>query len=288
MRSIRSMLPVLVAAAVIHTGCTSTVYRSADVLADSEDRAIAKLGDDIDSQSIRLLNKKVGVFYFTTLDWTASAPGNRISGKLSDYLEKTGKLRIVPRSELDRMIKREVTEQSGMYEVEFLKKKAGTISLDYVIYGTVDNAGDAVDIMVRMVDVKTGRWLLVTGVRMPVAGEFTGKVNPDLLLLNRKSPQKVIAMNKTYHTLAWLKTRQPLVFLLVVLKDEEVKSLVNGPTLLGSKLKVRKERYRRDRPDVIEKIGVLKDGLALINRYAPQRASDIARWKKNLLNTAGR
>jgi hypothetical protein len=136
--------------------------------------------------------------------------------------------------------------------------------------------------------VKTGKRLLMTGVRMPSTGEFTSKASPDLLLLNRKSPDKVIALNMTYYMLAWMKARQPLVFLLVVLKDDELKTLLNGTTVLGAKLSVRKDRYKRERPEIMQKIGALKDGLALINRYSQQRSSDITRWKKDLLAQAGK
>lgn len=286
MKTLRIMLPLLVVAAIVHTGCATTVYRPVDVFAESEDRAIARLGDDINTLGIRLLNKKAGVFNFTLLDWTASAAGKRISGRLHEYLEKKGKFRMVPRTELERILKNAAIEQAGMYDVGLLKKRSGAGPVDVVIYGTVENAGDAMEIMVRVVDVKTGGTLLVTGVRMPPTGEIATKANPDMLLLNRKSPEKIIAMNKTYYTLAWMKTRQPLVFLLVVLKDEEVKSLVAGSTLLGNKLKVRRERYKRERPEIMEHISALKGGLELIDRYARQRSSDISRWKKELLDTS--
>lgn len=286
MKSMRSMLPMLVVAAVIYPGCASTVSRSPDLLAESEDKALTMLGDDINAHHVRLLNQKVGVFNFTSMDWTTSAAGKRISARLYDYLKKTGKLRMVPRTELERMMKKEAIEQAGMYDTDVLQKRDGMVPVDAVVFGTIENAGDAYEIVVRVMDVKTGRRLLLTGVRMPPTGEITSKASPDLLLLNRKSPGKVIAINRTYYMLAWMKARQPLVFLLVVLKDSEVESLETGGTVLGAKLKVRKDRYQRERPEVIEKIGILKDGLALINRYAPRRSSDIARWKKELLDYA--
>lgn len=288
MKSIRMLLPILVVSVVILAGCATMVTHPAGVLVDSEEKAVAMLGDDINTLYIKLLNKKVGVFYFTTLDWTATAAGKRISDSLDKYLVKKGMLKMVARTELDRVFRNEVAEQAGMYEAEVLHERSGALPVDAVIYGTVDNAGDGVEIMIRVVDVKTGKRLLMTGVRMPPTGEITSKTSPDLLLLNRKSPDKVIAMNMTYYLLAWMKTRQPLVFLLVVLKDDEIKSLLNGTTVLGSKLGVRKDRYKRERPEIIQKIGTLKDGLALINRYSQQRSSDIIRWKKDLLIQAGK
>ena len=181
------------------------------------------LGDDINAHHVRLLNQKVGVFNFTSMDWTSSAAGKRISARLYDYLKKTGKLRMVPRTELERMMKKEAIEQAGMYDTDVLQKRDGMVPVDAVVFGTIENAGDAYEIMVRVMDVKTGRRLLLTGVRMPPTGEITSKASPDMLLLNRKSPGKVIAINRAYYMLAWMKARQPLVFLLVVLKDSEVR-----------------------------------------------------------------
>jgi hypothetical protein len=288
MKSIRSLLPILAVVAVIHAGCVTMVSRPADVLVESEEKAVAMLGDDINTLYLQLLNKKVGVFYFTTMDWSATAAGKRISDSLDNYLVKKGKLSMVSRTELERIFRNEVAEQAGMYDMEGLQERGGALPIDAVIYGTVDNAGDAMEINVRVVDVKTGKRLLQSGVRMPSSGEITAKANPDMLLLNRKSPDKIIAMNKTYYMLSWMKARQPLVFLLVALKDSEVKSLVGGSTVLGAKLKVRMERYKRERPEIMQQIDALKDGLALINRHEPHRFSDINRWKKELLDNKNR
>jgi len=152
----------------------------------------------------------------------------------------------------------------------------------------VDNAGTAAEITARVVEVRTGKTLLLTGVRMPPTGEIATKPNPDMLALNRKSPEKVIAMNQAYYMLSWMKDRQPLVFLLVVLGDKELRSLESGKTVLGEKLRVREDRYKRERPEIMQKIASLKDGLALIKRYTPLRLEEITRWKKEFLAKAGR
>jgi hypothetical protein len=288
MKPLRSLLHVLAVAAVMLAGCSTVISRPASFVAGSEEKAVAILGDDINALSVQLLNKKVGVFYFTAMDWTASAVGKRVSGRLDEYLGKARKLNIVSRPELERLFKKEAAEQAGMYDPEALQQRGGMLPLEAVVYGTVDNAGDAYEITARVLEVRTGKTLLLTNVRMPATGEISTKLNPDMLALNRKSPEKVIAMNKAYYVLSWMKDRQPLVFLLVVLDDRELRSLESGTTVLGRKLKVREDRYRRERPEIMQKIESLKDGLALVNRYEPQRFAEITRWKKEFLSKAGR
>jgi hypothetical protein len=288
MKPIRSLLPLLAAAGVMLAGCSTVISRPTSFVAESEEKAIAILGDDINTLSVQMLNKKVGVFYFTSVDWTASAVGKRVSGRLDDYLVKKKKLNMVSRPELERLFKKEAAEQAGMYDPEALQRQSGSLPLEAVVYGTVDNAGSSYEITVRVLEVRTGKTILLTGVRMPSTAEITTKPNPDMLALNRKSPDKVIAINKAYYVLSWMKERQPLVFLLVVLGDKELRSLEAGTTVLGEKLKVREARYKRERPEIMQKIAALKEGLALVGRYEPQRFAEITRWKKNFLSSAGR
>ena len=288
MKPSRSMLPVLALAVAILAGCSTVIVRPADFVAESEDKAIAMLGDDINSLSVQLLNKKVALFHFTTLDWKTIAAGKRISDRLGDYLAKKGKLVMLSRAEMERLFRNEVAEREGMYDPEALHQHGGTLPVDAIIYGTVDNAGAAMELMVRVMDVKTGKRLLLTGVRMPSTGEIAEKTSEDMLILNRKSPDRVIELNKTYYMLKWMMAKQPLVFMLVVLSDKELRSLESGKTVLGEKLRVREDRYKRERPEIMQKIASLKDGFSLIRRYAPQRLEEITRLKKEFLAKAGR
>jgi len=266
------------------TGCTTTVIRPADVIVNSEDAAIAKLGDDVHSLLFLLLNKKIGILYFTTLDWQIIDVGKRLSGKLADYLTRKGGLAMVPRAELDAIMKTQAIEQTSIFDIEAIQKGGKAPTIDVVITGTVAQADGRIEIQLKVFDVATGRLMLLSGVRMPAAGEFTAQENPEIILLNRKSPEKIAAMNKTYFLLQWMKANQPLVFLLAAVNDNEMKSLRATNAVLSGKLAKRKERYQHERPDVMRKIGNLQDGLSLMDRYEPQRFREIIRWKKELLD----
>ena len=264
--------------------CMTTVVRPADVVVAGEDAAIVKLADDINTVRILLYNKKIGVFYFTTLDWEIIDAGKRISGKLSDYLARKVALPVIPQARLYAIMKTEAIEQASIFDVEAIQKREKELKVDVIITGTISHSKDGIQIELKTVDVATGRMMLLSGVRMPATGEYTFKENPDLVQLNRKSPGKIAAMNKTYFLLQWMKANQPLVFLLSVLKDSELKSLRTTNPVLSGKLAVRNERYEQQRPEIIKKIKGLRDALSLMERYEIRRFGEIMKWKKELLD----
>lgn len=284
MKSASVIFSLCVTLVMAPAGCITTVIKPADVVVGSEDAAIAKLGDDVRSVSIILHNKRIGIFYFTTLDWQTIDAGKRISNKLADYLTRKGGLMIIPRTELDAIIKTQAIEQASIFDVEAMRKRGKALTLDVFIIGTVAQAGGTVEIELKAVDVAAGRLMLLSGVRMPATGEFTSDDNPEIVQLNKKSPEKIAVMNKTYFVLKWMKANQPLVFLLAVVKDSEMKSLRVTNAVLSGKLAIRKERYQQERPDVMKKIKRLQYGLSLMDRYEPQRFTEIMKLRKELLD----
>jgi hypothetical protein len=265
------------------TGCITTVVRPANGVIGTEDAAVAKLGDDIYSLRLFLRDKKIGIVYFTTLDWQILDAGRRISGKLADYLARKGGLVIIPRTELDAKMKTQAIEKATMFDVEAIQKSRKSLPADVMVYGIVMQDMGTVRIELKVVDIATGRIILLSGVRMPSSGEFSSLEKPEMLELYKKSPDKITDINKTFFLLQWMKINQPLVFLLVVIENSEMKTVHVTNKVLYGKLEKRKERYQHERPDVIKKITALRDGLSLIKRYDQQRFGEIIRLKKELL-----
>ncbi len=265
-------------------GCITTTVKPVDVFVKSEDAAVAKLGDDIDSQYIALYNKKIGVFYFTTLNWDVTPAGKRISNELADFLSKKGRLKIIPRREFDRIMRTQAVEKASIFDIDSIQKLREELPVDIIITGTIIPSAGMVEIDLNVVDVESERIRLTTGVRMPITSEFVHRENADLYQLYKKSPEKVEDMNRCYYVLKWMKTNQPLVFLLVTFTGNEWKSVKKTNAVLNEKLNVRKQRYDQERPDVIKKIKHLKSGLKLIYKYEPRRTKDIRRWKRDLLD----
>ncbi len=278
---------VIVAASIILvislTSCITTVVRPANGVVGSEDTAIAKLGDDILFIKMLLANKKIGVLNFTTLDWQILDAGKRISNRLTDYLARKQGLAVVPRAVLDAKMKTQAVEQASLYDVETMQKSRKSLPVDVFVIGTVMQDMGTVKIDLKVVDVATGRLMLLSSVRMPASGEFNSQDKPEMIELYKKSPDKITDINKSYYLLRWMKEKQPLVFLLVTLNTSEMKALAATNTVLTGKLDRRKGRYQKERPDVIKKIMALQHGLSLMERYDQQRFIEIMKLKRELL-----
>ncbi|MBN2161196.1 MAG: hypothetical protein JW807_17545 [Spirochaetes bacterium] len=280
-RNARILLALALAATI--PGCVTTVYRAADITVKNEQEAVRKLCDDIYFLRLNLQDKRIGVFYFSSLNWEVPPAGKRISQKLANYLAAKGDLSMIPRAELDRIMKIQAIEKASIFDVEAIQRKGKVLPVDVIIMGSIGPAESTVPISIKMVDVRSGRLMLVSGVRMPATAEFASKEDEALLALYKKSPRKIVDMNKTYYSLSWMKSRQPLVFLLAVLSDNEVKTLKTTNKILSSKLAIRRNRYKEDRPDVIKKIKALEEGVDMMSRYEPKRFDEIMKWKKELL-----
>ncbi len=279
---------VLVALSIIlvmaFSGCATTVNKPAGNVVGTEDAAVAKLGDDI--LSLRLMqfkDKRIGIFYFTTLDWQILDPGKRISNKLTGYLTRKGGIKIVPLAEVQEKMKIQAIELARIYDVDAKGVSGNTRLPDVIVSGIMIQDMGTVTIDMKAMDLATGRVILLSGVRIPATGEFSTLDKPELTALYKKSPEKITQINKSFYMLKWMKDNQPLVFMLVTVKNKEMKELRKNKTVLYGKMEKRKSRYERERPDVMKKITALVDGLSLMERYDQPRFGEVMQWKKALL-----
>ncbi|HOT45732.1 MAG TPA: hypothetical protein PLM53_14920 [Spirochaetota bacterium] len=283
MKSGKVLVSLSIMLAMALAGCVTTVYRPAVGVIGTEDAAVEKLGDDIRSIRLVLKDKKIGIFYFTTLDWQIIDAGKRISGKLIDYLTSKRELTIIPRIEADAKMKTQAIEQARIFDIDAMRITRRELPVDVIVIGTLMQDMGTVRIELKAIDVATGRLMLVSGVRMPASGEFSAQEKPELTALYKKSPEKIMVINRTYFLLQWMKEKQPLVFLLAVVGDSEMKALRSSNAVLTEKLDRRRGRYQQERPDVMKKIISLQEGLSLMERYDQQRFGEIMKLKKELL-----
>ncbi len=283
MKSGRVLVSLSIMLSMALAGCVTTVYRPAVGVTGTEEAAVEKLGDDIRSIKLILKDKKIGIFYFTTLDWQIIDAGKRISGRLINYLASKGDLAIVPRAEADAKMKTQAIEQARIFDIDSMRITRRELPVDVIVIGTLVQDMGTVRVELKVIDVATGRLMLVSGARMPASGEFSAQEKPELTALYKKSPEKIMVINRSYFLLQWMKEKQPLVFLLAVLSDSEMKALRTANAVLAGKLDIRNGRYERERPDVINKINSLKYGMSLMERYDQQRFGEIMKLKKELL-----
>jgi len=277
------ILALLITLAIWPAACITPLVMPANTVLPDEKAAIKKIGDDIYFLRHQMQNKRIGIYHFTSIHWEITPAGKRISASLADYLRRKGGLSLVPRAELDSIMEEHAIEKASIYDLDTLQKKGRVLPIDIIVIGTIGPADGTVQIAVKVVNVSSGRLMLATGARVPATGELASREDPGIMALNKKSPEKIVAMNQAYYTLKWMKSRRALVFLMAVLTDDEMKSIKTAKPVLSEKLAVRSRRYQDDRPDVMKKISALKNGYKLITRYKPRRAEEISTWKKELL-----
>ena len=283
--NIRGMIVSLCAVIIMSNGyCVSGNIRPIDHIVTTEDQAIEELGNDIYNKFAATKKYTIGIINFTTLDWKTTEVGKRLSNKLSNYLTTTKRnLAIAERTGLDRIMKALAIEQAGSYSDEKAKRVETKVPVDVIIMGTVSRIGNAMRIEISALNVRTGHMSPSYGARVISPKDFTYKENPEILSIHEKSPEKLNAMNKSYVMLYWMGSHQPLLFMIVVLNKKEIKSINETNAILYGKLKIRRDRIERERPDIVRKLDNLRTGLQLINKYDSQRYSEIMGWKDTLL-----
>jgi hypothetical protein len=264
--------------------CASGTIRP-DHIVTTEDQAVERLGDDMYGRFAEKKNCRIGIMNFTTLDWKPTDTGTLLAGKLFNYLTVKKKMNIAGPVGLDRIMKALAIEQAGAYEAEKAKKIQTKVPVDAVILGTVSRVGNAMRIELSVLNVKTGHMSPLYGARVTSPKVFINKDNSEIFSIHEKSPEKLREMNKSYIILYWMETYQPFLFLLSVLNKDEMKNLKTSNAVLHDKLTVRKKRLERQRPDIINKLENLRDGLRLMEKYDSQRHGEIMGWKNALIKT---
>jgi hypothetical protein len=262
--------------------CASGSIRP-DHIVPTEDQAIEQLGNDLHNRFAANKNLKIGIINFTTLGWKPTNTGARLAEKLSNYLAAKKKMNIAERTGLDRIMAALAIEQAGSYSAEKAKKIETKVPVDAVIMGTVSRIGNEMRIELSALDVKTGHMSHSYGARVLSPMDYAYKDTPEIISIHEKSPEKLREMNKSYILLYWMETHQPLLFLIAVLDDKEMKGIKETNAVLHGKLKVRKERLDRDRPDIIGKFENLRAGIKLMGKYDSQRYAEIMGWKDTLI-----
>lgn len=279
----RGMIVSLCAVIILSSSyCASGIIRP-DHIVTTEDQAIEKLGDDMYNRFADKKNYRIGIMNFTTLDWKPTNTGTRLAEKLSNYLAVKKKMNIADRAGLDRIMAALAIEQAGSYNTDKAKKIDTKVPVDALILGTISRIGNQMRIELTAMSVKSGHMSHSYGARVMSPKDFKYRDNTEILSIHEKSPQKLQEMNKSYIMLYWMKTHQPLLFFLSVLNKEEIKCLKTTNAVLHTKLTIRKDRLDRQRPDIINKLDSLRDGVRLMEKYDSKRHGEIMGWKNTLL-----
>ena len=100
-------------------------------------------------------NASFAVIPFST-DYKNTLVENYITDALTESLFNTGSVKIFERENLDKILKEQEFQASGLVNEETAKSIGMLAGVDFVCYGTLKDIGDAFTVNARVIDVETG------------------------------------------------------------------------------------------------------------------------------------
>ena len=149
------LLPVLIL--ILSTiFCGQTAQKKSGTNELTEDGAVQKIANQMFNKSTLLSNKKLSVFNFTNLEGKETAEGKRIANKLLEKLIQKSSFKLVERSEIDKILKEQGMEQTGIVDKDIVKDSGKVLPIDSMITGIVAQINGGGEISVKIVDISTG------------------------------------------------------------------------------------------------------------------------------------
>lgn len=116
-----------------------------------------------------------------------------VTDALTEAVFNTGKVKVIERSNLAKILREQKFQTSGLVDEETAKEVGKIAGVDYVCYGTLNDVEDSIFVNVRVVDVETGE---------VIAMARDSIIKDDFILRNSKptSSTKTIASSTTNKT----------------------------------------------------------------------------------------
>ncbi len=165
--------------AVIILLCSTAVY------AQNEDDVFREIASKVSSLREKMKNGTIAVFPFEAHGFKDPAYGNYIADKIAASLSRTGKLTLVEREKLNRLMKEKELSLSGIVKQNEAVQIGSLLAIDAIILGRVYRSEKGIDIMVKVIDTQSGVVLKfislkdtgTSGVLKKEQSGFTGKWN---------------------------------------------------------------------------------------------------------------
>jgi hypothetical protein len=252
-----------------------------------EKEAIQHISNDMQAARSKLAGKRIGIFNFTAITGEDTPDGARLSASLLESLMKAGGLVFIERAQVDKLLKAQGLEQTGVVDTEDMRESGKILPIDVVISGTLSRTGDNAELQVRAADIQSGEIYAVTSASFSASPAMGLKENPGLSKLQKDSPGSIDAINRAYTVLLKAADERPGLFFAAVLSDAELKAIaVKNPRRAENIIK-RREAFFADKPEAKKKIQRLEKGLNLMKEHDRARYDEIMKKKEELLDRKG-
>ncbi len=120
----------------------------------------------ISKSSGKLKNKQIAVLPFPFHDGTEGAESTIVAERLITRIVTIGKLQVIERSLLDKVMHELKLHHSGMIDQESAKKLGSILGVDAIITGTLIDLDGEMEVNARLIQAETGLVLTAAGTRM--------------------------------------------------------------------------------------------------------------------------
>jgi TolB-like protein len=129
------------------------------------------IATDIASAARALPGKTIAVMPFETAMGSDAGFARYAADKLTHELVSAGGVIVVERSKIARVVSEQELSASGAVSGDELSRLGRLLAVDALVFGTVSGAGGQREILVRLIDIRTGSILRSVSNTAPVAGE---------------------------------------------------------------------------------------------------------------------
>ncbi len=133
--------------------------------AQNEDAAFREIAGKVSSFRNKMKNGTIAVFPFETHGFSDSAYGTYAADKMSAAISAAGKLKLVDRDNLGSLMKEKELSMSGIIEQDEAARIGTLLSIDSILIGRIYRTDDGTDIMVKLVDSKSGEVLTLVSAK---------------------------------------------------------------------------------------------------------------------------
>ncbi len=131
------------------------------------------IATDIASAARALPGKTIAVMPFETAMGADAGFARYAADKLTHELVRAGGVTVVERSKIARVVSEQELSASGAVSGDELSRLGRLLAVDALVFGTVSGAGGRREILVRLIDIRTGSILRSVSNTALVAGEHS-------------------------------------------------------------------------------------------------------------------
>ncbi len=211
-----------------------------------------------------LKTKRIAVFTFSDKRGSINNASKRVTNILLEKLVKKYRLRLIERSELNKILKAHGVAQTGIIKGGGIGRLGKILPIDVMITGTLSSTDNASELSIKAVNIVTGEIYFVSTVKY-----------------STKKIQNRLAIESCYQIMIHLSKKRPLLYIYIMLKRRDP-ALLMASSNLSRSLKRFSRKIRKNKR-LKRKIIRMRKDLKIMNMQDLKKYTYIIALKHKLI-----